>query len=378
MTTSRSCNKCQTKSPSDVTALGTILGNDSQAARPKNHDVPPPPKKSCNSQTPANGAPKYISQDHDHISGEALETVARTNAEVGVQALPEDDSQAAGTNNHIVPPPPKKSCNSQTPSKGALKYISDDNDVPEEASETAARTNAEVGVQALPEDDSQAARTKTHAVPLPPKMSRNSQTPSKGSPKYSSKDNDVPEEASKTAARTNKVPAVPNQVLGTFSDEFSGTVPKPNAEETSTYLYKDNTISFRRKFGLPKSLEVCGKESWIGTEWSDVCKYGVCEGLKFRCFNLFYSIDVKGLHSHLYYCNVANYVTIKKYMILYLEILVWCMENVKYPPAHPEKMDQGWWFYTKRDDGSSHDAWDYVPVMKQFLNDLIANSALWV
>eukprot|EP00536_Pseudo-nitzschia_multiseries_P012509 jgi/Psemu1/32290/gm1.32290_g len=68
------------------------------------------------------------------------------------------------------------------------------------------------------------------------------------------------------------------------------------SKETSTYLYKINTFSFRRRFGLLKALEVCGKESWIGTEWSDVCKYGVCEGLKFECFNLFHSIDDKGLH----------------------------------------------------------------------------------
>eukprot|EP00536_Pseudo-nitzschia_multiseries_P015323 jgi/Psemu1/41999/gm1.41999_g len=92
----------------------------------------------------------------------------------------------------------------------------DDDPVPEEASKTVvARASAKVGVQALPKDDSQAARTKNYVVPPLPKKSRNSQTPSKGTPEYISQDNDVPEGASKTAARTNKVPAVP--------------MPKPNA-----------------------------------------------------------------------------------------------------------------------------------------------------
>eukprot|EP00536_Pseudo-nitzschia_multiseries_P007646 jgi/Psemu1/18402/gm1.18402_g len=79
----------------------------------------------------------------------------------------------------------------------------------------------------------------------------------------------------------------------------------------------------------------------------------------------------------LYDRNVVNYITIKKYMVVYWEILVRYMENVKYPPA-PKKMDQGLLFYTKRDNGSSHDSQDYVAVMKQFLDDLIAKSALWV
>eukprot|EP00536_Pseudo-nitzschia_multiseries_P007657 jgi/Psemu1/18428/gm1.18428_g len=62
------------------------------------------------------------------------------------------------------------------------------------------------------------------------KKSHNSQTPLKGAPKYISQDDDVPEEASETAARKNKVPAVPIQVLGTVPDEFSDTAPTPNAE----------------------------------------------------------------------------------------------------------------------------------------------------
>eukprot|EP00536_Pseudo-nitzschia_multiseries_P001370 jgi/Psemu1/3243/gm1.3243_g len=48
--------------------------------------------------------------------------------------------------------------------------------------------------------------------------------------KYISQDDDVPEEASETAVRTNKVPAVPPQVLGTVCDGFSDTAPKLNAE----------------------------------------------------------------------------------------------------------------------------------------------------
>eukprot|EP00536_Pseudo-nitzschia_multiseries_P000555 jgi/Psemu1/1246/gm1.1246_g len=274
------------------------------------------------------------------------------------------------------------------------------------------QTKSPFGVAALGTilgNDSQAAGTKNHDVPPTPEKSSNSQTPSKGALKHISQDNDVPEDASKTAARTN--------------------------EETSTYLFKSDTFSFRRRFGLPKSSKVCGKESWIGTEWSDVCKYGVCEGLKKSgCFNLFYLIDDKGLnciqnysvrihaqfqeevvyslsnqekkkeeekesvvyvwsyvrrmpcqiddfemkkkwdnfqsllwHVHgereigdtkpcLYGCNV---VTIKKYMVLYQEFLVWYTENAKYSAA-PEKLDQDLWFYTKHDNGSSHDSGNYV------------------
>eukprot|EP00536_Pseudo-nitzschia_multiseries_P000509 jgi/Psemu1/1129/gm1.1129_g len=131
---SRRRNKRQTKSIYDVAAQVTIPDNDSQAARTKNHDVPLPPKKSCKSPPPSNAISTVITQPN--FPDEASETAARTNktatrtnAEVGVLAVPEDDSQAAGTRNYDLPPPPKKSRNSQTPSKGAPEYISQENDL---------------------------------------------------------------------------------------------------------------------------------------------------------------------------------------------------------------------------------------------------------
>eukprot|EP00536_Pseudo-nitzschia_multiseries_P012502 jgi/Psemu1/32278/gm1.32278_g len=77
----------------------------------------------------------------------------------------------------------------------------------------------------------------------------------------------------------------------------------------------------------------------------------------------------------LYGRNVVNYTIIKKYMIMYREILVWYMENVQYPPA-PEIMCQGFCFYTKCQNGSPHDSKHYVTAMKKFLDGLMAKLSL--
>eukprot|EP00536_Pseudo-nitzschia_multiseries_P005059 jgi/Psemu1/11631/gm1.11631_g len=188
MTASQRHNKRQTKSPSDVASQVTILDNDSQAAGTKNHDVPPPVKKSCKSPLPSNAVSTVITQPD--FPDEASETAARTNKVPAVLTQVETFSG--------------------------------------ESFETATRTNAEVGVQALPEDDSPAAGTKNG---LPPHQRR-------VAPEYISQDDDVPEEASKTAARTNEVPAVLNQeVLGSVSDEFSDATQKLNAEVGNLHLF---------------------------------------------------------------------------------------------------------------------------------------------
>eukprot|EP00536_Pseudo-nitzschia_multiseries_P015586 jgi/Psemu1/43153/gm1.43153_g len=80
-------------------------------------------------------------------------------------------------------------------------------------------------------------------------------------------------------------------------------------------------------------------------------------------------------NSHLYGPNVVNYVTMKKYMIMYWEILLWYIENVKYPLA-PENMDQGLCFYTKGEDGHPHESQKYVTAMKECFDDIIAKSSL--
>eukprot|EP00536_Pseudo-nitzschia_multiseries_P009020 jgi/Psemu1/22160/gm1.22160_g len=300
MTTSRRHNKRQAKSPSDVASL-----------------------------------------DDDHVPEEASETAARTNK---VPAVP---PQVLGT-------------------------------ASDESSETATRTNTKVGVQAHPEDDSQSAGTKNHGVPLPPKKSHNSQTPSTGAPKYISQDNDVPEKVSKIAARTNKVPVVPTQVLGTVSDEFSDTAPKPDAEVN--FDYQNHWRSAKKNLGsaLMNPCPILGrvvysisneekeeekKKSLLGTFCPTPCQIDVM--VNFFLYETDNSVAGK----------LELLITIKKYMLLYQEILVWYMDNVKYPPA-PEKMDQGLWFYTKRDNSSSHGSQDNVAVMKQFLDGLMAKLTL--
>eukprot|EP00536_Pseudo-nitzschia_multiseries_P001361 jgi/Psemu1/3194/gm1.3194_g len=66
-----------------------------------------------------------------------------------------------------------------------------------------------------------------------------------------------------------------------------------------------------------------------------------------------------GTQNPLYGCNVVNYKTIKKCMVVYQEILVWYMENVIYAPT-PENMEKGLCFYTKRDEGSLHNSRNYI------------------
>eukprot|EP00536_Pseudo-nitzschia_multiseries_P003550 jgi/Psemu1/8077/gm1.8077_g len=45
-----------------------------------------------------------------------------------------------------------------------------------------------------------------------------------------------------------------------------------------------------------------------------------------------YEMKIGNTKPHLYGRYVVNYKTIKKYMVVYRKILVWYMENVKYPP----------------------------------------------
>eukprot|EP00536_Pseudo-nitzschia_multiseries_P006939 jgi/Psemu1/16481/gm1.16481_g len=78
---------------------------------------------------------------------------------------------------------------------------------------------------------------------------------------------------------------------------------------------------------------------------------------------------------HLYGRNMVNYNTIKKFMIMYREMLVWYMENVQYPPA-PDNMSKGLWFYTKYQNNSPHDSKHYITAMKNFLDGLMAKSSL--
>eukprot|EP00536_Pseudo-nitzschia_multiseries_P004823 jgi/Psemu1/64805/estExt_Genemark1.C_840034 len=104
----------------------------------------------------------------------------------------------------------------------------------------------------------------------------------------------LPQQQEQEGTKYLHVPS--HQVVGSDSHHNSNAAPNPNAEETYTNLSSSNTFCFTRRCGLRKTLKICGKESWIGTEWSDVCKYRVCEGPKSGCFNIFDSIDDQGLH----------------------------------------------------------------------------------
>eukprot|EP00536_Pseudo-nitzschia_multiseries_P002725 jgi/Psemu1/6135/gm1.6135_g len=80
-------------------------------------------------------------------------------------------------------------------------------------------------------------------------------------------------------------------------------------------------------------------------------------------------------NNRLYGCNVIKYVTMKKYLIMYWEIILWYMENVEYPPS-PKNLDQSLCFYTKGEEGRPHESGSYVTVMKEFLDDLLAKPSL--
>eukprot|EP00536_Pseudo-nitzschia_multiseries_P011830 jgi/Psemu1/30212/gm1.30212_g len=264
-------------------------------------------------------------------------------------------------------------------------------------------------------------------IMLPKKLWRqqHERTQKLGPPKYISQDNDVPEEAFETAARTNKVPAVHSQILGTVSDEFSDTAPKPNAvvvnpsantqqrkpppiyPRTISSLseedlnYRKHWRSVEKNFGLAlngqtyANTEFAKALSWdVSTSFTQLMtkvyivskiiqselmtnfrkksstpsltkKKGKKRRRKKRKWDNFQSLlwhvrgerEVGDTKPPFYGPNVFHCVPIKKYMIVYWEIL-----------------DS--WLYTKSDNGSSHNSQDYIAIMKELLDDLIAKSEL--
>eukprot|EP00536_Pseudo-nitzschia_multiseries_P011755 jgi/Psemu1/29850/gm1.29850_g len=294
-------------------------------------------------------------------------------SDVAVQgSIPDNDSQAAGTKNHDGSPPPKKSRKSPPPSKGAPKYITQETDVPEEASETAAGTyklsavltpvgTVSAGVQAVP-------RRATMEVPAAnPKANLDQRKPP---PTYT------------------KVPYANTEFAKAFSSYvsmyFTQLMTKPYI--VSKIIQSEPMPNFRKKLSTKsptKKKKKKKKESLLSMVCPIPCQIDKMDYEMKSKWDNFQSLlqhvhgerEVGDTKPCLHGCNVVNYVTIKKYLVVYQEILVWYMENVKYPPA-PEKIDQGLYFYTKCDNGSSHNSQDYDAVMKQFLDDLIAKSSL--
>eukprot|EP00536_Pseudo-nitzschia_multiseries_P009082 jgi/Psemu1/22287/gm1.22287_g len=74
--------------------------------------------------------------------------------------------------------------------------------------------------------------------------------------------------------------------------------------------------------------------------------------------------DKTGVGS-LYGRNVVNYATIKEYMIMHREILVWYMMNVQYPRGADYTSD-GLCFHTKGQNCSPRASKKYVNSMKNF------------
>eukprot|EP00536_Pseudo-nitzschia_multiseries_P013797 jgi/Psemu1/36454/gm1.36454_g len=72
-----------------------------------------------------------------------------------------------------------------------------------------------------------------------------------------------------------------------------------------------------------------------------------------------------------------NFDTIKKYMIMYREILVWYMKNVQYPPG-ADYTPEALCFHTKGQNCSPRASKQYVKSMKNFLDCLMAKSSLRV
>eukprot|EP00536_Pseudo-nitzschia_multiseries_P004199 jgi/Psemu1/9470/gm1.9470_g len=86
--------------------------------------------------------------------------------------------------------------------------------------------------------------------------------------------------------------------------------------------------------------------------------------------------DKSGVDS-LYGRNVVNYDTIKKYMLMYREILYWYMKNVQYPPG-ADYTSEAFCFHTKGQNCSPRASKQYVKSMKNFLDCLMAQSSLRV
>eukprot|EP00536_Pseudo-nitzschia_multiseries_P011656 jgi/Psemu1/29583/gm1.29583_g len=93
--------------------------------------------------------------------------------------------------------------------------------------------------------------------------------------------------------------------------------------------------------------------------------------------SLLRNVNNKSGVDSLYGRNVMNYNTIKKYMIMYREILVWYMKNVQYPPG-ADYTSEALCFHTKGQNCSPRASKQYVKSMKNFLDCLMAKSSLRV
>eukprot|EP00536_Pseudo-nitzschia_multiseries_P014025 jgi/Psemu1/37319/gm1.37319_g len=118
-----------------------------------------------------------------------------------------------------------------------------------------------------------------------------------------------------------------------------GPIPRQIDVMVNFFLYKvDNGVTGVLGLSIRKQLSKQSKDYYdMNNKWV-------------KLESLFWNVNgetgVGGTIQRLFGCNVVNYGTIKKYMIMYREMLVWYMDNVQYPPA-PDNMSKDLWLYTK-------------------------------
>eukprot|EP00536_Pseudo-nitzschia_multiseries_P009925 jgi/Psemu1/24557/gm1.24557_g len=231
----------------------------------------------------------------------------------------------------------------QTPSKGAPKYISQDNDVPEEASNSVLGTVSDEFSDTVPKPNAEAGNPKANA-----KQRKPPPTYPKGIPSLSEEDlnyrnhwRSVEKNLGSALngqmyANTEFVKALSLDVSTSFTQLMTKVV-----YIVSKIIQSEPMPSFRKKLSTPSPTKKKKKkkESLLRTFGPipyqiDVMDYQMkskWDNFQSLLWHVHGEREVGDTKPRLYGRNVVSYVTIKKYMILYREILVWYMENVEYP-----------------------------------------------
>eukprot|EP00536_Pseudo-nitzschia_multiseries_P001202 jgi/Psemu1/2750/gm1.2750_g len=149
----------------------------------------------------------------------------------------------------------------------------------------------------------------------------------------------------------------------TFSD--LGPIPHQIDVMVDLFLYKlDNGVTGVLGLLSRKQISERLKDYDMRNKW-------------YNFESLLHNVNDKSGVDSLYGRNVVNYDTIKKYMIMYREILVWYMKNVQYPPGADCK-SEALCSHTKGRNCFPCASKQYVRSMKNFLDCLMAQSSLRV
>eukprot|EP00536_Pseudo-nitzschia_multiseries_P008413 jgi/Psemu1/20378/gm1.20378_g len=300
---------------------------------------------------------------------------------------PDNDSQAAATKDRDGPPPAKKRCQSKSPSKVTLSAIS------QEAIPEAAATKHDASGSA--EGKKKVTPEVILPVPDATNLATGSSKPNKGQNGVQGGSAEGKKKGTKSKFPLDVLQYVPGGVLPAVAPStLIGNIPAAAMKVHTVSQRAKNrhqlkpplqyAVSVSPQHGPPPSTSTNQGASVPITNQEDV-DYREYLNSEEKIFNwhcmllLWWYVhgrrQVGGIKPRLYGRNVVNYKTIKKYMVVYWEILVWCIENVKYPPV-PETMEKGLYFFTKRDNSSLRQSGEYAGVMKQFLDDLTAKPEL--